>query len=179
MRSSLNDILDGVAIPTSYKIGYVSNYYREPSFREIERALGLTRPEILSLIFLCFQDGITVTDICEFSGHLKANISRAVIALEKKGLIERRPYENDQRRQLLFMTAKGHAMHERFMPGLAQREAGMLACLSAKEREQFDAILRKLCAHANDWSSLSVMDTTPGPESGARSGPGPGSEPGI
>ena len=157
MSSDLNDILDDIAIPTSYKIGYMSNYYREPSFREIERALGLTRPEILSLIFLCFRDGITVTDICEFSGHLKANISRAVIALEKKGLVERRPHDDDQRRQLLFMTAAGRALHDRYMPGLAQREADMLACLSEKERLQFNDILRKLCAHARGWCDEPVV----------------------
>jgi len=158
VSSDLNDILDDIAIPTSYKIGYMSNYYREPSFREIERALGLTRPEILSLIFLCFRDGITVTDICEFSGHLKANISRAVIALEKKGLVERRPHDDDQRRQLLFMTAAGRALHDRYMPGLAQREADMLACLSEKERLQFNDILRKMCVHARDWSDQSVIE---------------------
>src|SRR5690606_32080318 len=157
MSTRLNDILDGVSIPVSYKIGYMSNYYREPSFREIERALGLTRPEILSLIFLCFRDGITVTDICEFSGHLKANISRAAITLEKKGLIERRTHDDDQRRQLLFMTAAGRALHDRFMPGLVQREADMLKCLSDKERRQFDDILRKLCAHTRSWSEQSVI----------------------
>lgn len=157
MSPDLNDILDSVAIPTSYKIGYMSNYYREPSFREIERTLGLTRPEILSLIFLCFRDGITVTDICEFSGHLKANIARAVVALEKKGLIERQPQESDQRRQLLFMTAAGRSLHDRFMPGLMRREADMLDCLTASERDQFDTILRKLCAHAESWSGHSVL----------------------
>lgn len=157
MNSDLNDILDAVAIPTSYKVGYMSNNYREPSFREIERAFGLTRPEILSLIFLCFRDGITVTDICEFSGHLKANISRAAITLEKKGLIDRRPHDDDQRRQLLFVTEAGRALHDRFMPGLVQREAYMLACLTGTERRQFNDILRKMCAHAPDWSGLSVI----------------------
>jgi len=160
VSAELNDIFDAIAIPTSYKIGYMSNYYREPSFREIERTLGLTRPEILSLIFLCFRDGITVTDICEFSGHLKANISRAVITLEKKGLVERRSHDDDQRRQLLFMTAAGRALHDQFMPGLVHREIDMLTCLSKAERRQFDNILRKLCAHARSWSEQSVITAT-------------------
>jgi len=157
MSTRLNDILDGVSIPVSYKIGYMSNYYREPSFREIEHTLGLTRPEILSLIFLCFRDGITVTDICESSGHLKANISRAAIALEKKGLIERRPHETDQRRQLLFVTEAGRALHDQFMPGLVRREADMLSCLTPRELRDFENILRKLCASASQWSEESVL----------------------
>ena len=50
-------ILDGTAIPTAYKIGYILNFYREPSFRAIEMEFGLTRPEIVILIFLTVRDG--------------------------------------------------------------------------------------------------------------------------
>ena len=42
----LSDILDGVSIPFAYKLGYMINTYREPSFRSIEARHGLTRPEI-------------------------------------------------------------------------------------------------------------------------------------
>ena len=35
----LSDILDGVSIPYAYKLGYVLNSYREPSFRAIEAKL--------------------------------------------------------------------------------------------------------------------------------------------
>lgn len=157
IKVSLHEILDAVAIPTAYKMGYVSNYYREPSFREIEKAYGLTRPEILSLIFLCFRDGITASEICDFSGHLKPNISRAVNALEKKGLIDRRPDPADQRRQLLFVKKSGRALHDAFMPGLVAREKTMKNCLSNDEQQQLDNLLRKLCQHAKSWSNESVV----------------------
>jgi len=147
----LSDILEGVAIPYAYKLGYMINSYREPSFRSIEAKHGLTRPEILSLIFLCFRDGITASDICDFSGHLKNNISRAVTALEKKGLIRREVDAVDQRRQLIHITAAGRRMHERFMPGLVERERAMMECLSADERRLLQRLLRKLCANAPAW----------------------------
>lgn len=154
MTHHLSDILDGVAIPMAYKLGYMINSYREPSFRAIESEYGLTRPEILSLIFLYYRDGIAATDICDFSGHLKANISRAVAALEKKGYITREPHPEDQRRQLLYITASGRALHDCFMPGLMLREQEMMACLNPKEREQFEKLLRKLCAYAPTWNTL-------------------------
>ncbi|HSW03075.1 MarR family winged helix-turn-helix transcriptional regulator [Aquabacterium sp.] len=147
----LSDILEGVAIPYAYKLGYMINSYREPSFRAIEATHGLTRPEILSLIFLCFRDGITASDICDFSGHLKNNISRAVTALEKKGLIRREVAEGDQRKQLIFITAQGRKMHDRFMPALVERETAMMACLSAEERRVLQRLLRKLCANVPAW----------------------------
>ncbi len=150
----LSDILDGVSIPFAYKLGYVLNSYREPSFRAIEAKFGLTRPEILSLIFLCFRDGISASDICDFSGHLKNNISRAVTALEVKGLIRREADKVDSRRLVIFITKSGRKLHEQFMPGLQLREQAMTACLTPKEQLDMVRLLRKLCAHTPNWSSV-------------------------
>lgn len=152
MNGPLSDILDGVSIPFAYKLGYMINSYREPSFRAIEAAHGLTRPEILSLIFLCFRDGISAADICDFSGHLKNNISRAITALEVKGLVRRKPDLQDQRRLIIYITAAGRRMHESFMPALKKREDDMMSCLSATERRTFEVLLQKLCAHGPEWN---------------------------
>ncbi|WP_092007244.1 MarR family winged helix-turn-helix transcriptional regulator [Polaromonas sp. OV174] len=152
MNSPHSDILDGVAIPFAYKMGYMINSYREPSFRAIEATHGLTRPEILSLIFLYFRDGISAADICDFSGHLKNNISRAITALEGKGLVRRESDPQDQRRLIIHITADGRRMHDRFMPALKQREDDMMACLSVAEQRTFEALLQKLCAHGPEWN---------------------------
>ncbi|WP_332694543.1 MarR family winged helix-turn-helix transcriptional regulator [Bosea sp. (in: a-proteobacteria)] len=150
-------ILDGTAIPTAYKIGYVLNFYREPSFRMIETEFGLTRPEIVILIFLTVRDGATASEFCEFSGHLKASVSRAVILLEKKKLIRRQPDPADNRRQLLYLTAEGRALYERYIPMLKAREAAMLACLDDAERGQLDRLLDKLAAHVPEWGPASDL----------------------
>ncbi len=154
---ALHGVFDGAAIPTAYKIGYILNFYREPSFRAIEMEHGLTRPEIVALIFLNCRDGASATEICEFSGHLKASMSRAVIALDKKGLIQRRPDAADNRRQQLFLTDAGRALYARYVPTLQRREAAMLGCLSPAERGQFDALLEKLARHVSIWASVSEL----------------------
>ena len=150
----LSEIIDGVGIPFAYKLGYMINSYREPSFRSIEAKFGLTRPEILTLIFLHHRDGISASDICDFSGHLKNNISRAVTALEKKGFLRRESDPQDQRRLVLLITAEGRKTHNRFMPGLKKREVAMMKCLDAKERADLELLLRKLCANASAWSGI-------------------------
>lgn len=152
MTQPLSDILNGVAIPFAYKLGYMINSFREPSFRAIEANYALTRPEILSLIFLYFQDGISAKDICDFSGHLKNNISRAITALEAKGLVRRQADAQDQRRLIIYITPAGRLMHNRFMPALQQREHEMIACLSVAEQKTFEKLLQKLCAHGPEWS---------------------------
>jgi DNA-binding MarR family transcriptional regulator len=150
----LSEIIDGVSIPFAYKMGYMINSYREPSFRSIEAKFGLTRPEILTLIFLYHRDGISASEICDFSGHLKNNISRAVTALEKKALIQRESDPKDQRRLVLLITKDGRKMHNLFMPGLKKREAAMMACLSQDERATLENLLRKLCVNSASWSDI-------------------------
>lgn len=145
-------IFEEVSIPIAYKLGYLSNNYREPSFRAIESEYGLTRPETLTLIFLAVMDGSTATEICEHSGHLKTNISRAVTTLEGKGLIRRAPSADDQRRQHLYLTAKGRELHARFMPKLNAREHAMMGCLTKAEYAMFEELLGKLCAHVPKWT---------------------------
>lgn len=156
-ETGLRAILSGTEIPTAYKIGYILNFYREPSFRAIETEFGLTRPEIVILLALHFRDGITASEFCEFSGHLKAGVSRAVIALERKGLIRRQTDASDNRRQLLFLTEAGRELYGRYVPALKAREQAMLACLSATERRQFDRLLDKLAAHVPQWGHLSEL----------------------
>lgn len=156
-EDGLRAILGGTEIPTAYKIGYILNFYREPSFRRIESEFGLTRPEIVILLALHFREGITAAEFCEFSGHLKAGVSRATIALEKKGLIRRETDESDSRRQRLFLTVPGRALYQRYIPALKLREVAMLSCLSKPERRQLEYLLDKLAAHVPDWGSLSEL----------------------
>ncbi len=156
-KSGLRDILSGTEIPTAYKIGYILNFYREPSFRMIETELGLTRPEIVILLALHFREGITASEFCEFSGHLKAGVSRAVILLERKRFVRRQADPADNRRQLLYLTDAGREIYRRYIPGLRAREQAMLACLSKAERRQFDLLLDKLASHVPEWGNLSEL----------------------
>jgi DNA-binding MarR family transcriptional regulator len=146
-------VLGGTEIKIAYKMSYVLNFYREPSFRRIEMEYGLTRPEIVTLIFLNFREGVTASDICEFSGHLKANISRGIIALEKKKLLRREADPADNRRQHLFITPAGRALYGRYIPALREREHAMLASLTGAERRTFERLLDKLVGHVPDWAA--------------------------
>ena len=106
---------------------------------------------------LHFRDGITASEFCEFSGHLKAGVSRAVIALERKRLIRRRTDAADNRRQRLFLTNAGRTIYRSYIPALKAREKAMLACLSSSERQQFDRLLDKLALHVPHWGSPSEL----------------------
>ena len=151
---TLSEILDATEIPFAYKMSYILNFYREPSFRAIESAFGLQRTEIVMLIFLKFRDGISAQDMCDFSGHLKPNVSRAAQALEKREYVYRQRDKCDSRRQLIYLTKNGHGMYAKIMPQLVEREKAMLECLSTRERNQLMRLLTKLAAHVPDWGWL-------------------------
>jgi len=101
-------VLGGTEIAIAYKIGYVLNFYREPSFRRIETEFGITRPEIVTLIVLNYREGVTASDICEFSGHLKANISRCIPMLRER-----------EKAMLACLTAAERRSFERILDKLA------------------------------------------------------------
>lgn len=149
----LRGILSGTEIPTAYKMGYVLNFYREPAFRAIELEHGLTRSEIVMLLTLHYREGISASEFCQFSGHPKKGVSRAVIALERKGLIVRRTDASDQRRQFLFLTEAGRDLYARYIPDLKSRERAMLSCLSAAELRHLNRLLDKLADHVPAWAS--------------------------
>jgi MarR family transcriptional regulator, temperature-dependent positive regulator of motility len=155
--SEIAGVLGGTEIRIAYKMGYVLNFYREPSFRKIEMELGITRPEIVTLIFLNFREGVTASDICEFSGHLKANISRGIIALEKKKLLRREADKADNRRQLLYITSAGRALYAQYIPHLRERERAMLSCLTRAERSEFERLLDKLAGHVPQWAPVDEL----------------------
>jgi len=155
--SDVSAVLGGTEIRIAYKMGYVLNFYREPSFRKIEMELGITRPEIVTLIFLNFREGVTASDICEFSGHLKANISRGIIALEKKKLLRREADPADSRRQLLYIMPAGRALYARYIPALRARERAMLAVLTQAERKEFERLLDKLAGEVPQWAAFDEL----------------------
>lgn len=77
----------------------------------------------------------------------KAQASRSAQALVDRGLVTRAPDENDGRGVVLTTTPKGRALWRKLMVLVERRNAEIVACLSEKEREQFDRLLDRLLAH--------------------------------
>ncbi len=150
----LLDIIDATSIRYGYRIAFLTNFYREPLLRRIEREYGLTRPEWTILICLTYRDGLNSRDICEITEQPSNSISRGVSALEAKGLIRRLPDDADARRMCLYILPAGRTMHDAIMPLFEQAEAEMLAPLSDNERDTLDHLLNKLARDVGRWSRL-------------------------
>ena len=147
----LIDILDATDIPVAYRISFLTNFWREPLLRRMERDTGLIRPELTVLICLSFRDNLYARDICEITEQPSNTVSRAVTSLVGKACITRTRDTVDTRRQVLNITEAGRAIHDDLMDGFSRSEARMLQSLTADERETLILLLDKVARDVNRW----------------------------
>ena len=148
----LIEIINNTPIRFGYRIAFLTNFYREPLIRKIEKEFGIIRPEWTVLICLMFRDNLNSRDICEITEQPSNTVSRGVSSLVKKGLIRTEPDSIDARRTVLYITAKGKLPYERIMPMFVERESKLLASLSEDEIQQLDGLLDKLSRDVPNWS---------------------------
>jgi DNA-binding MarR family transcriptional regulator len=112
---------------------------------EYQARYGLDIPEWRVLATLGFRDGACSAQyIAHCTRTHKSTISRAVMALMKRQLVERVENADDRREYALRMTRKGKALYRELIPRLKRREQEILSCLSTQERKDFAGLLGKI-----------------------------------
>lgn len=147
----LIDIIDHTPIPFGYRIAFLTNFFREPLLRQMEKEHGLIRPEWTVLICVKFRGGITATDIREITEQPGNTVSRAIASLQKKNLVRKQVDIDDARRTLLFLTTNGAGQYDAIMKLFQEGERKMTECLSSGELKTLDQLLDKLCRHVPEW----------------------------
>jgi len=150
----LIDILGATPIPIGYRIAFLTNFWREPLLRRMEREFGIIRPEWTVLICLMFRDGVSSRDICEITEQPSNTVSRGVASLENKQLIKRKTDPNDARRTRLFITDAGRELHDRVMALFVEAERSVLKSLTTQEAETLTNLLDKMARDVVRWSKL-------------------------
>jgi len=149
----LIDILDATPFPIGYRLAFLTNFWREPILRQMEKDFGLIRPELTVLMCLNFRNDVHARDVCEVTEQPSNTVSRAVGSLEKKGLITRTKDSIDTRRQVLNITSDGRDVHHQIMTMFAEAERKMLARLSCDEQEELLRLLEKLARGVEAWKT--------------------------
>lgn len=96
------------------------------------------------LAWLSHCDELTAKKVCNYTNMDKARVSRAVQALEERGLITRTPSPRDQRLHDLHLTAAGEALLAELIPDAHAWEAELVATLTVGEYRDLLNIMRKL-----------------------------------
>ena len=93
--------------------------------------LGLMSSHVPILYYLTVKGPMSITELAEMSLDDKANISRAAVALEKKGLVAR---NGRGRRLILSLTEEGQPVGLRIRTGIERVLAVSAKGLSEEER---------------------------------------------
>lgn len=103
----------------------------------------LTLPELQALRFLERRPGAGLHHLAAETGRDKAQVTRAVRALEKRGLLLRQRDPADQRCHQLELTRDGRAACHLLKDIRTDLEAHMFAQLDRGERKQLSALLQR------------------------------------
>lgn len=140
-------ILENSSVRFGYRIAVLSNWYRGPGYKAIEREFGLSEPECSALFCLGHAEGLTATDVCNITGRPKNSMSRALGLLMKKHFLARTVDPSDARKKRLALTSKGRRLYQDIVPIFLKSEREILEPLTASELSDLDRLLTKMIRH--------------------------------
>ena len=113
-------------------------------FMERMAAYELKVVEFSVLSLLAHNPGLTSRHVCATLSIMPPNLVGLVAALEKRGLLERRPHPSDGRAMGLYLTQNGEALTAEAEQAVAQLEVDATAKLTTSERKTLVRLLQKV-----------------------------------
>ena len=127
-----------------YRLNVLASVVSQALAQIYEARFGLTIPG-WRVVATLGQYGVrTARDIAAHAVMHKSTVSRAVAALEGRGLVRREPNPDDMREELLVLTRAGRAVYEALAPEALAFEARLLSALAPAEREALLGLLDRL-----------------------------------
>lgn len=120
--------------------------------KRYEERFGLSIPEWRVMAVVGEGPPQSTQQVIDRTGMDRVRVSRAVIRLADKGLLQRHPHPSDQRAQMLSLLPGGREIHGRIVPLAHDMQVRLASVLSDGERAQLDCILEKLLQQARDMA---------------------------
>ncbi len=108
----------------------------------------LSMPRAHLLLLVAESGSVRMGDLSRLLGVTPRNVTTLADAIEREGLIVRRPDPEDRRAILLELSAAGDAMMDEVHAAQRSISERLFAPLNAAERRQFYDLLRRLSAGA-------------------------------
>jgi len=110
---------------------------------------GLSQAETGILMFLINNPGLdTASDIVRLRGMLKANVSKAVDALIRKGLLARAQDGEDRRRVHLYLTGQGRALIPALSAAMQAFTQKLFKGFTPEEAAQYERMNERIAQNA-------------------------------
>ncbi|MFC3127146.1 MarR family winged helix-turn-helix transcriptional regulator [Pseudoroseomonas globiformis] len=134
-----------LSVVTEAVSGLFATRYRE--------RFGLSIPEWRVIAVVGQHGNLSTQQVIEHTGMDRVRVSRAVIRLADKVLLERRADPRDQRAQLLRLTRQGRATYRGIVPLAREMQAALSSALTPTEQRQLAAILDKIDRRTRDLTA--------------------------
>ena len=132
-----------------YRLNLLAELTSEGTREIYRRRHGLTRPEWRVLANLAEAPSLTASALCARVPAHKTKVSRALVALERRGWVRREIDAQDRRVSHAALTMQGRRAFGRIRPEMEAATEALLAPLSPEERRRVDeglAVLERLFA---------------------------------
>ena len=143
-----------------YRLNVVAESVSRALSRLYAERYGIGVPEWRVMATLGEYERMTAKQVGAHSRMHKTKVSRAVAALEDKGLIERELNEEDMREAFVALTGRGLRVYQDLAPRALAFERVLDKTLGAGERAHLDAILRRLEERAQELADDLVRGGT-------------------
>jgi DNA-binding MarR family transcriptional regulator len=112
---------------------------------EYQERYVLDIPEWRVLATLGFRnDACSAQYISDCTRTHKSTISRAVMTLMQRQIVERVENAHDRREFRLRLTKEGKTLYQELIPRLLHKEREILSCLTAQERKELACLFGKI-----------------------------------
>jgi DNA-binding MarR family transcriptional regulator len=156
----------------AFRFNFLALRYNIPLYGWVEQEFGLPRPEYVVVYSLGLRDGVTARDISVSYGFPKNSLSRAINALERKGLIVRTRHPSDKRSFVLNLSFSGRRLFDKTLPRFVEVQEDMLRVLSPGERTTLSVLLAKIVLGTFDGSTADLGDPMASPMRSAEAASG-------
>ncbi|QDZ15365.1 MarR family winged helix-turn-helix transcriptional regulator [Humibacter ginsenosidimutans] len=110
------------------------------------RERGITFEQGFVLGYLAEEPGAKQRDIAHMTRTTAASVSSMLQGLERRGLIERRTEEGDERSKRVYATEAGAELIAGFDDAMLAADEEILSPLTDAERDQLETLLTKITA---------------------------------
>ena len=132
---------------------FLANKLTSGASAVLRRHFGVGTTEWRIMAMLAVEPWIAAGRVCKVIGFDKAAVSRTLVMLQDKGLIQARSHHSDGRSLVYALSDKGWRLHGRILELSLERERRLLGDLSAAEREVLIGLLNRLHRRIPDMNA--------------------------
>jgi len=141
-----------------YRLSIAANAVSLVIAAAYEERFGLSVPEWRLIAVLHEHGGCTQQDLVRLTLMDKVAVSRAAVALARRGLLDRTRDLNDGRARRLRLSKTGQELHRRITPAALNYEAELLASFSASEIAALREMLERIEGAAKELAGEPSRD---------------------